>query len=149
MKTHHQRSLSASQGIELTRKKAQHLVFGMTAPLITTSDGKKMGKSAAGAVWLNADLVRRRLPDGELFFLSDPPPHGTPPARSVFFFVSLLCTLTLQSILTVLPRMLLRRFKKHPPLALPAVPVRLLAVLAQHSGRGRGALPQALHGAAA
>ena len=32
-------------------------VFGLTAPLITTSDGKKMGKSAAGAVWLNADRL--------------------------------------------------------------------------------------------
>ena len=32
-------------------------MFGVTAPLITTSDGKKMGKSASGAVWLNADLL--------------------------------------------------------------------------------------------
>ena len=44
-------------GIELTRKQDQKHVFGLTAPLITTSDGKKMGKSAAGAVWLNADLL--------------------------------------------------------------------------------------------
>ena len=45
-------------GIELTRKKADSVkVFGLTAPLITTSDGKKMGKSAAGAVWLNPDLL--------------------------------------------------------------------------------------------
>mmetsp|Transcript_13243 Transcript_13243/g.31342 ORF Transcript_13243/g.31342 Transcript_13243/m.31342 type:complete len:292 (-) Transcript_13243:416-1291(-) len=44
-------------GIDLTRKKEQNQVFGLTAPLITTSDGKKMGKSAAGAVWLNADKL--------------------------------------------------------------------------------------------
>ena len=31
-------------------------VFGITSPLITTSSGAKMGKTAAGAVWLNADL---------------------------------------------------------------------------------------------
>ena len=28
-------------------------LFGLTAPLITTSDGKKMGKTASGAMWLN------------------------------------------------------------------------------------------------
>ena len=32
-------------------------VYGFTAPLLTTSDGKKMGKTADGAVWLNADLL--------------------------------------------------------------------------------------------
>ena len=32
-------------------------MYGLTAPLITTADGKKMGKSASGAVWLNADLL--------------------------------------------------------------------------------------------
>ena len=32
-------------------------LFGLTTPLITTSSGAKMGKTAAGAVWLNADLV--------------------------------------------------------------------------------------------
>jgi len=40
-------------GIELTRKVDQVQVFGLTAPLITTADGKKMGKTAAGALWLN------------------------------------------------------------------------------------------------
>mmetsp|Transcript_40233 Transcript_40233/g.52968 ORF Transcript_40233/g.52968 Transcript_40233/m.52968 type:complete len:480 (+) Transcript_40233:107-1546(+) len=44
-------------GIDLARKVDQKHVFGLTAPLITTSDGKKMGKSAAGAVWLNADKL--------------------------------------------------------------------------------------------
>jgi tyrosyl-tRNA synthetase len=32
-------------------------VFGLTSPLLTTSDGKKMGKSQGGAVWLNADML--------------------------------------------------------------------------------------------
>jgi len=32
-------------------------LFALTAPLITTSSGAKMGKTAAGAVWLNADMV--------------------------------------------------------------------------------------------
>ncbi|GMH82464.1 hypothetical protein TrST_g12485 [Triparma strigata] len=43
------------QGVELTRKVDQKQVFGLTAPLITTSDGKKMGKTEGGAIWLNAD----------------------------------------------------------------------------------------------
>jgi len=33
------------------------IIFRLTAPLLTTSDGKKMGKTAAGAVWLNKDLL--------------------------------------------------------------------------------------------
>ena len=44
-------------GVELARKVDQVQLFGLTAPLITTSDGKKMGKSAAGAVWLDATLL--------------------------------------------------------------------------------------------
>jgi len=40
-------------GIELSRKVDQASLFGLTAPLMTTSDGKKMGKTANGAVWLN------------------------------------------------------------------------------------------------
>jgi len=44
-------------GVELARKVDQVQLFGLTAPLITTSDGKKMGKSAAGAVWLNSALL--------------------------------------------------------------------------------------------
>jgi len=43
-------------GIDLTRRVLDHQIFGMTTPLLTTSDGKKMGKSADGAVWLNADM---------------------------------------------------------------------------------------------
>jgi len=44
-------------GIELTRRVAGSQVFGLTTPLITTADGGKMGKTAKGAVWLNADML--------------------------------------------------------------------------------------------
>src|SRR5712672_4259505 len=44
-------------GIDLGRRMANAQLFALTAPLITTSSGAKMGKPAAGAVWLNADLV--------------------------------------------------------------------------------------------
>ncbi len=44
-------------GVELGRKLNLGPLYGLTAPLITTSDGKKMGKTAAGAVWLNKDLL--------------------------------------------------------------------------------------------
>ncbi len=44
-------------GIDLTRRVAGEQVFGLTTPLITTADGGKMGKTAKGAVWLNADML--------------------------------------------------------------------------------------------
>jgi tyrosyl-tRNA synthetase len=44
-------------GIDLTRRVDGREVFGLTTPLIATADGRKMGKSQAGAVWLNADLL--------------------------------------------------------------------------------------------
>ena len=44
-------------GIDLTRRVANREIFGLTTPLLTTSDGRKMGKSAAGAVWLRADML--------------------------------------------------------------------------------------------
>ncbi len=44
-------------GIDLGRRMANAQLFALTAPLITTSSGAKMGKTAAGAVWLNADMV--------------------------------------------------------------------------------------------
>jgi len=43
-------------GVELARRMDGTEVFGLTTPLITTADGGKMGKTAAGAVWLNADM---------------------------------------------------------------------------------------------
>ncbi|MEL7515882.1 MAG: tyrosine--tRNA ligase [Pseudomonadota bacterium] len=44
-------------GIDLTRRVLDKEVYGLTTPLLTTSDGRKMGKSAGGAVWLNADML--------------------------------------------------------------------------------------------
>jgi tyrosyl-tRNA synthetase len=44
-------------GIELTRRIDGTEVYGVTTPLITTADGAKMGKTAAGAVWLNPDML--------------------------------------------------------------------------------------------
>ncbi|MDP3673578.1 MAG: tyrosine--tRNA ligase [Novosphingobium sp.] len=44
-------------GIELSRRMEGIEVFGVTTPLLTTADGSKMGKSAAGAVWLNEDAL--------------------------------------------------------------------------------------------
>jgi tyrosyl-tRNA synthetase len=44
-------------GIDLGRRLHNAQLFALTSPLLTTSSGAKMGKTAAGAVWLNADLV--------------------------------------------------------------------------------------------
>ena len=44
-------------GIDLGRRLHNAQLFALTSPLITTSSGAKMGKTAAGAVWLNADQV--------------------------------------------------------------------------------------------
>lgn len=44
-------------GIELSRRMDATEVFGVTTPLLTTADGAKMGKTAAGAVWLNEDAL--------------------------------------------------------------------------------------------
>ena len=44
-------------GVDLIRKISSKEVFGMTTPLLTTSSGAKMGKTDAGAVWLNEDLL--------------------------------------------------------------------------------------------
>jgi tyrosyl-tRNA synthetase len=41
------------QGVELGRRVREQQLFGLTSPLITTSSGAKMGKTAAGAVWLS------------------------------------------------------------------------------------------------
>ena len=42
-------------GVELIRRVSQGAAFGITFPLITTSGGEKMGKTAKGAVWLDAE----------------------------------------------------------------------------------------------
>jgi len=44
-------------GIDLTRRILDHEVWGLTTPLLTTSDGRKMGKSAQGAIWLNSEML--------------------------------------------------------------------------------------------
>ncbi|MBB3710875.1 tyrosyl-tRNA synthetase [Limimaricola variabilis] len=44
-------------GIDLTRRVLDHEIYGLTSPLLTTSDGRKMGKSQGGAVWLNEDML--------------------------------------------------------------------------------------------
>lgn len=44
-------------GVDLARRMDGIELFGVTTPLITTADGAKMGKTASGAVWLNADQL--------------------------------------------------------------------------------------------
>lgn len=44
-------------GIDLTRRVDGAEIFGLTTPLLTTSDGRKMGKSQGGAIWLNATML--------------------------------------------------------------------------------------------
>lgn len=44
-------------GVDLTRRVVDAEVWGLTTPLLTTSDGRKMGKSQGGAVWLNAAML--------------------------------------------------------------------------------------------
>jgi len=44
-------------GIDLTRRINQNTVYGLTTPLLTKADGSKMGKSAAGAIWLNEEKL--------------------------------------------------------------------------------------------
>ncbi|MBX9759168.1 MAG: tyrosine--tRNA ligase [Beijerinckiaceae bacterium] len=44
-------------GIDLGRRMGTPQLYALTAPLLTTASGAKMGKTAAGAVWLNADML--------------------------------------------------------------------------------------------
>lgn len=44
-------------GTDLGRRLEQPQLYGLTTPLITTADGGKMGKTAAGAIWLNEDRL--------------------------------------------------------------------------------------------
>ena len=44
-------------GIDLTRRVLDREIYGLTSPLLTTSDGRKMGKSQGGAVWLSAEML--------------------------------------------------------------------------------------------
>ncbi len=47
-----------TSGVDLVRRVDQKAAFGLTTPLLTTASGGKMGKTAQGAVWLNADALR-------------------------------------------------------------------------------------------
>jgi tyrosyl-tRNA synthetase len=44
-------------GVDLGRRMGTHQLYALTAPLLATASGAKMGKTAAGAVWLNEDLL--------------------------------------------------------------------------------------------
>ena len=44
-------------GVELGRRIDERALYGLTSPLITTASGEKMGKTARGAVWLNAERL--------------------------------------------------------------------------------------------
>ena len=44
-------------GIDLTRRVLDQEIYGLTTPLLTTSDGRKMGKSQGGAIWLNGEML--------------------------------------------------------------------------------------------
>jgi tyrosyl-tRNA synthetase len=44
-------------GIDLTRRVLETEIYGLTTPLLTTSDGRKMGKSQGGAIWLNEEML--------------------------------------------------------------------------------------------
>ncbi len=44
-------------GVDLGRRMGTHQLYGLTCPLLMTASGAKMGKTAAGAVWLNADSL--------------------------------------------------------------------------------------------
>ncbi|HUZ73611.1 MAG TPA: tyrosine--tRNA ligase [Stellaceae bacterium] len=44
-------------GVELGRRMGGHELYGVTSPLVTTTSGAKMGKTAQGAVWLNAERL--------------------------------------------------------------------------------------------
>ncbi|MGL4727189.1 MAG: tyrosine--tRNA ligase [Bosea sp. (in: a-proteobacteria)] len=43
-------------GVDLGRRMGTHQLYALTTPLLTTASGAKMGKTAQGAVWLNADM---------------------------------------------------------------------------------------------
>jgi tyrosyl-tRNA synthetase len=61
-------------GVDLTRRVIDGEVYGLTSPLLAMSDGRKMGKSLQGAVWLNGDLFSpyefwqfwRNVPDADV-----------------------------------------------------------------------------------
>ena len=71
-------------GVELCRRKLQAPVYGLTNKLLTKSDGKKMGKTAGGALWLDAEKTSpyefyqywRNVDDADVENSPDLPAHG-------------------------------------------------------------------------
>ena len=61
-------------GVDLVRRKTGKAVYGLTSPLVMTSDGKKMGKTAKGALWIDPERTTpfefyqywRNVPDGDV-----------------------------------------------------------------------------------
>ena len=49
--------VASERFVDKSGKTTKSQLFGITSPLLTTASGAKMGKTAAGAVWLNADLL--------------------------------------------------------------------------------------------
>jgi len=62
-------------GVELIRRMRQQTAFGVTFPLITTSSGEKMGKTAKGAIW----LVLKERPPMNIISTGSTPMIGTLP----------------------------------------------------------------------
>jgi len=64
-------------GIELTRRMTSETVYGVTFPLLTTSDGKKFGKTEKGAIWMSPEKLSSfefyqhliRVPDADVIKL--------------------------------------------------------------------------------
>lgn len=46
-----------TSGVDLVRRVTEKTVYGLTSPLLTTADGKKMGKTMSGAIWLNKEKL--------------------------------------------------------------------------------------------
>ena len=77
-------------GIDLGRRMGTHQLYALTTPLLTTSSGAKMGKSVAGAVWLNEDMLGaydfwqywRNTEDADVGALPEAVHHAADGARS-------------------------------------------------------------------
>lgn len=93
-------------GVDLGRRVEQAELFALTAPLITTSDGKKMGKSASGAVWLNAD----KLPEYDYWQVKATSAHTE--LRNMLHSQVALYMVPFRCFARVLPQ---KYFVAHPP----------------------------------
>ena len=118
-------------GVELTRRVEQGKVIGLTAPLLQTADGRKMGKTAAGAVWLSPARSRRPAVLRRLHAIDATRVYQT---RSWVVYFSILRPFG--------PRRVTAMLRAGQTLAF-----RLLAVLAQFGGRRRDSLFEIIYGA--